>query len=1462
MSDFDSALRTLLSALKRIPSTGEKGFEGFLCQALVEVTGQPFRVSKSGPQGGMDLRSERSNVLHVGLESKQYSDTTHLPLDALKSKLRESIEGDDPLDLWILATTRSISSTDATALDELGESLGVDVKILDWTTTFGALPHLAVLCALAPHTMDAAFPADTSINDVLAEVRNHSLFESHKGNILDRFARASTGYAATTVTMRRWIIGGLDDRRDALARLDGFNDIQSPDSSYIPRPTLFSALDTWWKSPLQPIALIGDEGHGKTWTALSWWQKTDEGVGGNFPVAIYLSARLVKEDNLKAAIAHELHRTTGLRDVTFWTRRVQLWLRRPANAPQFLVIIDGLDQKWAERSWVDFLQPAFSGDMRDRVGVVVTSRPDRWQSLNGLRNLDPRPENIVVNPLTDAELDALLVLHKTRRSEFPEAMIPLLKVPRLAADAIRLKAEMIESGDVTPERLAYEDWRSRLNRRGDRLKLSHAEFHDFVKDLGEKLRKTLGKDTELTKREMIDRLGKDSGRGAEDLATTVSEVVGGYWFQETDRPNQFRLNKELTPFALGFALSYDVRDAIDQASAEAAIAKAMDPFKGHDLSVAILRSATTIALLDREVPAPARIALLHRWLSERNFRSTDFDAFWRLIGADRTTTFSVLERIWLESRADNIEDEILIKGFSRAYQYSEVAETLRSRALTWLGWLWPRPTRPLPMAPKPGTCWLQVSERIQQRLSDWRAQANKSHPILELRETGDLDKFSSRVIGILSFLPRAPFIEALNAWALSRAIMCTPYQFLEVSWLIRVNPIDGPQANEALDTLVSELAVQVDPMSQQAAYWLARASGSAVLQRKTSHISQELGDGGWEDLPIRNELPYRPHHAALFDPTTSYLTQTTDGETHLSDLKEEQTAFVSEDKLPLSLRNFPTEAVLLSRREPRTNATAFREAIGQYLADHEVSYRLRYVFYQFALSLGDHDRRALRGRFADTLNNGPSESTPKTPRPELESAIKLLELWDASAEEQIVLIRSYVAAGPLSQDALHLLNEPDEATLKTVFGYLEDPNEPDKHVWLEFLKFAGSKEAIAAWPGLVNLIYDSDTSIRVKALELAYFKENAAVRESVAASTWIASSAEDRFERGYGSFVLVERHRRAPIPDISSRILPECFCLWLNEEPGSELALDAFQGFIVNEIDTMSRATKQTFPRFVCQYRDLRRAIDTLVAKRTQWAIALMKPYSSGETALPRIMLDGFPFNEMCGSLLTHAPEAGAELWAVLKDAQNRMFTHSDELDMLPFHTPNHTSTLPLKERILASATSDAHLFNIARAAQISDREDPLYEFVSGCLNHHSPGVQASAITLLGFANSSTVADELWVRLTSKIPENEWLGHVQEHANFHYRRNKFAQHWISAFREAEDDDDATDAYLLLRQAVDNRAASYSRDLIGTETMAPNRRRFWCLNLDGLNKDTKRWSEGFKKTLFFTRPAGNTQFPWI
>ena len=427
----------LIEALRQLTPAGPRGFEGLLRDLLSAVTGQHFRLLKSGHQGGIDVASERfGNGLAIGLEGKRYGDGTELPLDELKSKLIDAAQTHPGLDLWVLAATREISATDAEALAELGDRDGIAVEVIDWPSSPAAVPPLGVLCAAAPDTVAAHIGGNAGVADWLASLRRHDGFDAARGRLIERLTRPDVGYAAARRHLSAWLRRSFADEGTARANLDTFANILDPSVKRVGRAAVETALDSWWADRRrQPVVLLGDEGVGKTWAALSWWHERAGPEGGELPLTLVIPARHVDTTEPERLLAVALAQRTKLRTAEFWRRRLHLWLRdrEASRVPKLLVTIDGLNQNWMFRDWGGLLQGFFANEWQGQVAAILTCRPDHWRDqLKGLPNLRPPIEPTVrVGRFDDGELDSLLRLYGVQRSDFSDALLGLMRVPRL-----------------------------------------------------------------------------------------------------------------------------------------------------------------------------------------------------------------------------------------------------------------------------------------------------------------------------------------------------------------------------------------------------------------------------------------------------------------------------------------------------------------------------------------------------------------------------------------------------------------------------------------------------------------------------------------------------------------------------------------------------------------------------------------------------------------------------------------------------------------------------------------------------------------------------------------------------------------------------------------------------------------------------------------------------------------------
>ena len=434
--------------------------------ALTDLSGIDFYVVKSGHQYGSDVRSAPHNLFRVGLEAKRLGKDTALSRDALIAKITEASTAKRPVDLWILATSRDVDSSDREALQIHGERLGISVLVLDCPKELSALCDLVMLCA-SPACMSILDP-DDQVLEALSEIRDAGEYVNRRAALKRQLVDGRVGYESARMASRRWMRNAQRSLAKAKPCLGGHHNLSEAESGVVYRQAINTQLEEWYESGHKLAALIGDEGMGKSWAELDWYRRL-ESSAPEAPLPVFLNARYVDLAGAKMMIAQRLARQTGVMDEGFWRRRLELWERSGRTDVRVLVLLDGLNENYHFRDWSDWLQPLLDNDLSGMYRVVVSCWPNWWRrTLFRLPDLMPKAREIEVKGFDGGELEEMLTAKNAQRSDFPESLIDLMRVPRLCALVFEYREELQSCGDVTAERVAYEDWKDRLARRGRR----------------------------------------------------------------------------------------------------------------------------------------------------------------------------------------------------------------------------------------------------------------------------------------------------------------------------------------------------------------------------------------------------------------------------------------------------------------------------------------------------------------------------------------------------------------------------------------------------------------------------------------------------------------------------------------------------------------------------------------------------------------------------------------------------------------------------------------------------------------------------------------------------------------------------------------------------------------------------------------------------------------------------------
>lgn len=1476
-------LRALL--LEQGP-TGPDGFEGLLRDLLTAVTGQDFKLMKSGPQHGADVvQRQAANRFKVALESKRYG-TKKPPLDELKYKLAEAARSIPGLDLWLLATTWEMTETDHLALDIEGEREGVAVEILDWPQGPADLPPLAVLCAQASHILSAHFPhAASEISGLLEPVRQHPEYEAKRARLLERLTRPEVGFAAARRRLIDWTRDALADRSIARNRLGSHANLLEQGIKRVARPALMAALRAWWDTHrTQPAVILGEEGTGKTWAVLDWWLSHADIL----PLTLFVTAREVQQTRDPFDLMAELlTRRTELRTAAFWAKRLRLWRQARMDGPHVLLIIDGLNEHFAYREWSTLLGPMLSNDVWRQYAVAVTCRPDHWWTvLKRLPNLQPPPREITVAPFDNGELKELLRLHGLSRQDFSPDVLELMRTPRLSDMAIRSKEELRASGDITASRLVMEDWRRRLRLHGERLAPTTEEFRAWVTALGRKAHDALttGEQHQISRQEIWIGLLSEMGRPNDDLSTALSEIIDGRWLPPVSGTNRFTLNPALAPYALALVMVDQVARTDTAEAADERIAQFLEPLRGQDLGVRILRAATAIALREPGYPRHAQHRLAERWLTSQNFGGRDFAEFWRLIPEAPDLFCALAEELWLGRGGGYHEDEAVIKAFAKACEvWPYVAAEVQNWIAGWLGTYWLDPDQGAFLGRYDGETERARQNRAatEERARQW---ASISHDLPEIRhhEHPGLSWLCHRLPAIISYLPRRPFVPALLGWAISRAVMGTARHFNEIASVLRHNPVDAETTADAVLEAAGRLLALNHPIAREAARYLLEALATPAAEEKATPLPRPtVSSGQWPDTVRVDQagvvtwdhqiaLQWRRSQEIALAAARGLSVPARDPRTALSDVDKGVL-----ESLPdtLSVEHVWGKFGAVSEDN---ELEANRDALARW-APEALAGLVRRVF-NTARQRDEEGLRQLAWRLPqylmilDPVQLAQLSQQDKLPAGEDRDRaalafLLLARLWQQSSAEQIAALAH--APDGVSMDGKHhaVLNSPGPEELVAALEHLGTAPTNDRLLgWLWYLTlvplqdFPPDKAEV-----LLRLCGHAEASVRRLALSVIVETQQLAVFDAVARSGWRYEPGMDREEGAYGSLSLCATATDETVLDICGRIDPQALVSLLILRSTSTEVIDKFADFLKQCLDhhCTRSISSRSLPTFWIRDDEAAEAIGILLDKRGDEVVSWLMPLLGGSAPVQWAFMESFPLVPLTTALLRARPEIGARLWVALRDSYDHGIMRLPDFETLPLRGVEHEAVWKARDVMLERAKTDLALARIADEACARGLKDWLLNSLDSDLRQEAnAGRMARAMAIAGFCDSSPALDQFWAERLAQPPAPGWLAQVHAWAWGHYQRNQWARHWLTGFLDEPDRDRAFGLHQLFMSCADRRVWSWASDMLRSRDRVPH---LWeqhlSLSSPALNKRIENREKELKETLYGTKTE-RILSPWL
>ncbi len=1136
----------LKQALQQLAATGSSGFEGMIQRLLGRLTGYQFYLAQSGTQLGRDFSSERVNATVLAVECKRYGNDTELKRAELLGKLVDATAAIPRLDVWVLVASRAIPDQLYSALQEVAVRFHIDVQVL--SANDESPSTLEVLCAegrdiVLEYLRAAKVQSIRAIEKELERIALDAEFSRRRDRLKAAFT-TSAGYDATRQRLREWLLGQFGSEANSRAALGQAIDVDAKARAgrLVSRKQANAEFERWlkaWPTEKAPLAVLGEEGDGKTWAVASWMSAKLYG-DAVFPAILWLPSREATTQDFEALIGDAVAKRLGGLPAQ-WLERLRRWSEGvPGNGPALILVLDGINERHDAVWWRPILESLAAAPWRDAIATILTARTAFWPSLGRLSHA--RCAEWIVPPFDDADLDVALRQAGIRREELPSEILNLVRRPRYFDLAVKHRRAMAESGDVTVARLIYEDWRDRHSRRTGLFEES--AFQELIMALAAQHRQ--GVQT-FDRRDLFDAV-----RDLEDRHAAVREIeTGGIVVADGRR---WRVEPARLALGFGLLLAESLREESAVRDPRESLAALMEPQPDIDLKAVILEHAALHAFETAGFSTELRVLLLAAWLTHRNQAVPSEHSVAAYFPLDPTAYLTAAESIWSDSTDDGRAELLLKMTYARWSPLGTFAQHFVRAFERWLGFVHvdgsPVGVKQEDRASRRNDLTVIIGKELASGPFEY-AGTN-----LTAIEDDGLLRLGRLALMIISDSDRRPYVRALVAAYVADALMQYPDRLDFCRWIIRTSAHD---LSDLFESDVARLIRIGTRTTLQAVYRLLGSIGTAKALTLRDGLPTDLFPTSewyrkYEADPCSSGFSWREEHcercAAREDVPAYFMAQQLARCARNPDFRIPQAT--CERIVPLLAPIDPSliwagvsqteQEVRLDTIEPVLSRCA-PEALGAKIRACAAELRQRHGL---ALRLLGH--QLLSYRLALTL-------------PELEIVQELwheirqrdvLEKEDERAEWSLFeLMLEHLSAG---EQLDHLLLRKADALVLTRFRphfkplpwsavairlrAASDPAEASR-----VLFFASSHPEMvdeSATTDLVEGFRSPDRYVRFLALQLIYLGDLARAGNEVVVSDWhYDSTAEDAVhEDHWGSLVLARWGHALPYEELRTRVQP------------------------------------------------------------------------------------------------------------------------------------------------------------------------------------------------------------------------------------------------------------------------------------------------------------------------------------
>ena len=1387
-----------------------------------------------------------------------------------KELLGELLELPDDIDLWVLASTVRVPDQIISSLREKAAKRGLAIDTLDASPD--QLGDLPALCAASEDVIVpflAGIVAGRDLGKLLSAIRRHPDFSAVMAGLRDRFSAGSIGYAQARAASHTYLRSAFEDASQARVALgQAINVLENGGRHVVERRQALDALESWrsgWPAAPKPFVLLGEEGMGKTWALASWLARRLDASDPAFPLTLFLPSWAVGTFRALDLIADALATCTGVREAGFWSRRAEAFAQRSsAICPALLLVLDGLNEQ-PLFDWRTLLESLQVSPWKDQVATVLTCRPAYWHEELASQ-FQSSLQIFEVGPYDEGELASALEKGRPQTDNLlPSTLEPLLRKPRYFDLTVKHRPALEQSGDMTVDRLLYEDWKDRIARKKGLF--SDDDFRSLLTQLAERHRDGL-----LSKRDVQDLVPH------RELLTGLDEIITG-GILVRDSLGRYSVEPRRLIQGLGLLLADQVKNVSNQGESarRELMAAFLEPHADMDRKVAVCRSAVTFAVLEPDFPESARSALFEQWIGSRNLSREDIESFTAYLPASTSSYLHLVERFWTKSGINRQAQTLLVRAFCHWRDNLGVQKDLAKACERWLSYV--HPCGYWFMRGNDDASRAELRRKIEERAGQPLRPGDKILLVDELEVTEDDHslRLSEPALLLASLFSAEPFVPALRRWALSRSVIGHPEEAAAVAWMLRQS---GEDLWPAIEAAVGPL-LDGSRVAQQAVWQLLWACGREEAASVLDRLPQDLFPPSFEEEMYSEDpcqMSWRREDcsmcAARADLSDSIVALTL--APHALD-PNLQICFDLRPRLKGALSGIRTKQLLsgpemtmddgeLQRIEPTLAAfapdllaDAYR-ALVRDLPNRTTKSRPVLLSRLDAMTLlleGRDEQRVLREDWERVCRTEKWDDNTRHEEGDLIAAI----LFRSTAKVQLdLLLRRPKHAFPYVTLGSCFKKMPPKALRILAQSLLESPlQDLWRKLWFLCYQPAGPVVAVLGAEQLVDLLEHADREIRSIAEEWLFLSGSDEVFDLAIERGLVVPQTTRFMHQRWGRRFAVRMRSRLPYERLARAFDLGSLSYVIRERPQD---LNAYARDLDQAVRAVTSTRDETFKTWFCE--------QTLKAILSQ-----DRPVVEGWVLLAVRQRDAWPsplieschmmLESLCEVLLETVPEQGEELFETLM-AQRRHAktidypTRVDVLALTLFRLPRSEHADRLLHEWLDDCITDKNLFELALAASAVGNDDRLGKLIQQGISSPVLVKRAAALTLAGFAVHGSESAAL-LESAQFHPEG-WLCEVQRLARWRLDRDRWAQEWFRRFTTSSNVEEAFAAFRLFLLCVDRRYWTWRDPVVKDARSRSDRRRYLAVSRDEIDRAIKENEKELEKRFLGHKIAEDEVHPWL